>query len=80
LLADPAGPRPFRADADELDRTRPFAPLADALDCRRATPDRLRSEIACLIDEGAFEFRIVERFAELLDRMALEGPFARRDR
>lgn len=74
VLADPAGLRPFRADADELERTRPFGPLAEALGCRVASPDRLGAEIARLIDEGAAEFRIVERLAELLERMALEGP------
>jgi AAA ATPase domain len=74
VLADPAGLRPFRADADELERTRPFGPLADALGCRPASPDQLCAEIAGLIDGGAAEFRIVERFAELLERMALEGP------
>jgi predicted ATPase len=74
VLTDPAGLRPFRADADELERTRPFGPLADALGCRAASPDQLCAEIARLIDEGAAEFRIAERFAELLERMALEGP------
>ena len=52
----------------------PFGPLADALGCRLASPDQLCAEIARLIDEGAAEFRIAERFAELLERMALEGP------
>jgi DNA-binding CsgD family transcriptional regulator len=74
VLADPAGLRPFRADADELEGTRPFGPLADALSCRVASSDQLCAEIARLIDEGAAEFRIVERFAELLEHMALEGP------
>jgi tetratricopeptide (TPR) repeat protein len=74
VLADPAGCRPFRADADELERTRPFGPLADALGCRPASPDQLSAEIARLIDEGPAEFRIVERFAELLERLALERP------
>ena len=74
VLADPAGLRPFRADADELERTRPFGPLTDALGCRLTQPDPLHAEIARFIDEGAAEYRIVERFAELLERLALEGP------
>jgi DNA-binding CsgD family transcriptional regulator/tetratricopeptide (TPR) repeat protein len=74
VLADPGGLRPFRAEADELERTRPFGPLVDALGCRLASPDPLRAEIARLVDDGAAEFRIVERFAELLERLALEGP------
>ena len=74
VLADPAGLRPFRADAEELERTRPFGPLVDALGCRVASGDALCAGIARLIDEGAAEFRIVERLAELLERMALEGP------
>ena len=74
VVAHPAGLRPFLADADELERARPFGPLADALGCRLASPDQLCAEIARLIDEGAAEFRIAERFAELLERMALEGP------
>ena len=73
VLADPGGQRLFRADADELERTRPFGPLADALGCRMTSPDQLCAEIARFIDEGAAEFRIVDRFAELLERMALEG-------
>jgi DNA-binding CsgD family transcriptional regulator/tetratricopeptide (TPR) repeat protein len=66
--------RQFHTDAEELERTRPFGPLADALGCRVSSADPLGSEIARLIDEGAAEFRIVERLAELLERMALEGP------
>jgi predicted ATPase len=46
VVADPAGLRPFLADADELERTRPFGPLADALGCRLASPDQLCAEIA----------------------------------
>ena len=38
LLADPVGLRPFRADADELDRTRPFASLADVSAAMRSCP------------------------------------------
>jgi hypothetical protein len=74
VVAHPAGLRPFLADADELERARPFGPLADALGCRLASPDQLCAEIARLIDDGAAEFRIAEPFAELLERMALEGP------
>jgi DNA-binding CsgD family transcriptional regulator/tetratricopeptide (TPR) repeat protein len=74
VLADPAGVRRFHADAEELERTRPFGPLADALGCRVSSADPLCVEIARLIDEGAAEFRIVERFADLLERTALEGP------
>ena len=74
MLADPAGFRSFRADADELERTRPFGSLADALGCRVTSSDQLCVEIARFIDDGAAEFRIVDRFAELLERMALEGP------
>jgi hypothetical protein len=39
-----------------------------------SSEDPLGAEIARLIDDGAAEFRIVERFAGLLERMALEGP------
>ena len=74
ILADPAGLRPFHADADELERTRPFGSLVDALGCQVSSADPLRAEIARLIDAGAGEFRIVERFAELLERIALEAP------
>ncbi len=74
VLTAAAGFRPFHADAEELERTRPFGPLADALGCRVSSADPLGSEIARLIDESAAEFRIVERFGELLERMAVEGP------
>jgi ATP/maltotriose-dependent transcriptional regulator MalT len=74
VLDAAAGFRRFHADADELERTRPFGPLADALGCRVSSADPLGSEIARLIDESAAEFRIVERFGELLERMAVEGP------
>jgi hypothetical protein len=74
VLADPAGFRPFHAEAEELEQARPFGPLADALGCRLSSADPLGAEIARLIDEGAAEFRIVERFAGLLEGMALERP------
>jgi DNA-binding CsgD family transcriptional regulator len=74
VLGGPAGLRRFHADAEELERTRPFGPLADALGCRVSSADPFCVDIARLIDEGAAQFRIVERFAELLERRALEGP------
>jgi AAA ATPase domain len=58
VLTDAAGRRALHADADELERTRPFGPLADALGCRVSSADPLCAEIARLIDEGAAEFRI----------------------
>ena len=64
----------FPAGADPLEQTRPFGPLIDALACRRSAPDPARAEIARLIDEGAAEFRVIERIAELLERHGLEGP------
>ena len=62
------------AGADPLEQTRPFGPLIDALACRRSAPDPARAEIGRLIDEGAAEFRVIERIAELLERHGLEGP------
>ena len=69
-----AGVRVVHARADELDGTRPFGALVDALECRRTSADPLCAEIAQLIDEAAAEFRIVQRISERIERLALEGP------
>jgi DNA-binding CsgD family transcriptional regulator len=73
-LAEPVGVRVVHARADELDGTRPFGALVDALDCRRSSADPLCAEIAQLIDEAAAEFRIVQRISERIEGLALEGP------
>ena len=73
-LAARAGVRVVHARADELDGIRPFGALVDALECRRSSADPLCAEIAQLIDEAAAEFRIVQRFSERIERLALEGP------
>ena len=74
VVSGPAGFGVVHAAAEELDSTRPFGSLLDALDCRRSSADPLRAEIARLIDEAAAEFRIVQRVSDLLEHIALQQP------
>lgn len=48
-MADAQGCKVATAKADEMHQTRPFAVLADALDCVRSAPDPRRRAIAELL-------------------------------
>jgi len=74
--------------AEELERTRPFGLLADALGCARSSADPRRAAIACLLaaegasDQGpitvtsdsGLRFRAVDAFTDLVEELALAGP------
>ncbi len=71
--------------AEELERTRPFGVLADALGCTRRSPDPQRAAIGQLVigdltgtlervDDPSLQFRVIEAFVELLEDMAAHGP------
>jgi DNA-binding CsgD family transcriptional regulator len=72
----------FFGCADELDRTRPFSAVADALGCRRTSSDPVAAAIAddlfaatdpAALDQGR-RFRIIEAVLELLESAATSGP------
>jgi hypothetical protein len=72
----------FHGRAEELERTRPFGALADALDCEHRSPDPARAALGRLLTgelEGALEaassqFRVVDGFVELCELLADDGP------
>jgi DNA-binding CsgD family transcriptional regulator len=79
----------FIGRADEVERARPFGPLAEALDCRPGAEPR-RAEIAHLLrgemaagrvpieptrDPG-LQFRVVDDFVDLVEELALGSPVA----
>jgi DNA-binding CsgD family transcriptional regulator/tetratricopeptide (TPR) repeat protein len=73
--------------AEELERTRPFGLIADALGCTRTAADPRRSAIAALLgghrgDDGAvtvssdpgLQYRAVDALTDLAEELALAGP------
>jgi DNA-binding CsgD family transcriptional regulator/tetratricopeptide (TPR) repeat protein len=74
----------FRGSAEELDRTRPFGPLADTLACHRRSNDPARARIAELLYGAAAEhadgpgtqFRVVEAIGELIEEATEHRPVA----
>ncbi|HEV8166033.1 MAG TPA: ATP-binding protein, partial [Actinomycetota bacterium] len=73
--------------AEELERTRPFGLLADALGCVRSSPDPRRAAIAALLairagDQGpmtvssdpGLQFQAVDAFVDLVEALALRRP------
>jgi len=72
----------------ELERTRPFGLVADALGCVRSSADHRRAEIAELLathgddasgpisvtSDPGLRFRVVDACADLLEELALAGP------
>jgi len=75
--------------AEELERTRPFGLLAAALECTRSAADPRRVAIAGLLvppaagsqgpitvtSDPGLRFRVVDAFADLVEELALSGPF-----
>jgi predicted ATPase len=90
VLADAAGRgmQVAAGRAEELERTRPFGLLADALGCGRSSPDPRRAAIAGLLaapgagDQGpitvtsdpGLRFRVVDAFTDLVEELAVAGP------
>src|SRR4029453_11186931 len=75
--------------AHELERTRPFGLLADALGCDRSAADPRRAAIAALLttragERGAvtvssdpgLQFQAVDALVDLVETLALERPLA----
>jgi DNA-binding CsgD family transcriptional regulator len=74
--------------AEELERTRPFGVMADALGCARSSPDPRRAAIGGLLTAGGdrerdpitvtsdqgLRFRVVDALADLVEELALPGP------
>ncbi len=73
---------------EELERTRPFGLVAEALGCARSSSDPRRAAIAALLathgaaDRGpitvtsdpGLQFRAVDAFVDLVEELALAGP------
>lgn len=66
----------FRSEAEELERTRPFAALAEAFGCRVGAADESRARIARLmaVREQASEFQLVEEFVALAQEQTAQRP------
>ena len=76
------------AKADEMQQTRPFGVIADALGCARSASDPRRAEIAALLathvrgDHGpitissdpGLRFRTVDALCDLVESLALQQP------
>ena len=73
--------------AEELERTRPFGLIADALGCARSAADPRRSAIAALLaghgggdgpvtvsSDPGLQYRAVDALADLAEELALAGP------
>jgi len=80
--AEHRGFQACQARAEELERARPFGALADALGCERRSVDPARAALGRLItgevdetaDGASPQFRAVEAFVELLERLTGAGP------
>jgi predicted ATPase len=73
---------------EELEQTRPFGVIADALECTRSSPDPRRAAIGTLLathgeaDEGpitvtsdpGLQFRAVDAVVDLVEELALHTP------
>jgi DNA-binding CsgD family transcriptional regulator len=83
------GFRVFIGRADELERARPFGPIAEAMGCEPGADHPLRAEIARLLagsEEGSgpleptrepgLQFRVVDAIADLVEELALATPVA----
>ena len=85
--AEQQGFQVFYGRCEQLERMRPFGPLATALACGRDSPDARRAGIARLVapavDEvgglataGTLEYRAVEAFVDLVEHLCGAGPVA----
>jgi predicted ATPase len=73
---------------EELERTRPFGVLAEALGCTRSSPDPRRAAVARLLtthgvagqapititSDPGLQFRAVDAFVDLVEELALRAP------
>lgn len=87
-MAERRGCEVAHAKADEMEQTRPFGVIADALGCARAASDPRRADIAALLlthergDQGpitissdpGLRFRAVDAFSDLVESLARERP------
>ena len=84
------GFRVFAGRADEIERARPFGPLAEALGCTMRSDEPRRAEIARLLTgelggsrgpieptrDPGLQFRVVDGIVDLVEEVALAGPVA----
>ncbi|HET7427719.1 MAG TPA: AAA family ATPase, partial [Gemmatimonadales bacterium] len=81
-LARKRGFQVFHGRVEELERTRPFGAFADALHCHRRSKDPARAAVGGLltgeIGDGlgapASQFRVIDAFVELCERLTTGGP------
>ncbi len=77
----------YAARAEELERSRPFGVLTDALGCSRSSPDPRRAALAELLtprggehgpitvsSDPGLRFQAVDAFVDLVEALALGGP------
>jgi DNA-binding CsgD family transcriptional regulator len=84
LVADDRDVGVFLSQSQELERTRPFGPLAETFACIVDHQDPDRAEIARLLSQPitspsgdpGLTFRIVDAFGDLLEKEALKAPVA----
>jgi DNA-binding CsgD family transcriptional regulator len=82
------GFRVLLGHGDEVERTRPFGPLVDALGPAAAAEGPQRTDIAAMLTGGpagtdtpidptrepGLQYRVVDAFVDLVERLALGGP------
>lgn len=87
-MAERRGCELAHAKADEMEQTRPFGVIADALGCVRSASDHRRANLAALLtahargDSGpltvssdpGLQFRAVDAFSDLVEELARERP------
>jgi DNA-binding CsgD family transcriptional regulator len=72
----------FLAGADEVERGRPFGPLAEALGSTSLAKEPDRARIARLLTadpaarDPSLQFRVVDAFVDLIEELALAAPVA----
>lgn len=82
--AEDRGFEVFFGRAEELEHTRPYGALADALACTKSSPDAARAEIARLLGEDqeagepdlGVQYRALDAFVDLVEATAMRAPLA----
>lgn len=85
--AEVQGFQVYYGRCEQLERLRPFAAVAEAFDCARASPDPRLAAIARLVcpapeeagdlaEAGTLQYRAVEAFLELVEHLCVARPVA----